>query len=180
MSGITMSKELSAMVQVEQALVDLSEDERGRVLSWAGSRFGVALALPKASSSNASKTLPANEEDESQQQVEAANPEEISSLAEFYDLASPSTDSEKVLVVGYWFQYKEGAQELEALKINNQLKHLGHGVSNVSRALEMHKSQKPALMIQKRKEGATKQARKKFVVTNEGKKFVEKMLANAS
>lgn len=177
MPGMTMSKELGAMVQVEQALVDLSEDERGRVLSWAVSRFGVALAIPKASSS---KSLPANEEDESQQQVEAAKPGEIGSLAEFYDLASPSTDAEKVLVVGYWFQFREGAQELEALKINNQLKHLGHGVGNVSRALELHKSQKPALMIQKRKEGVTKQARKKFVVTNEGKKFVEKMLANAT
>lgn len=177
MSGMTMSKELAAMVQVEQALVDLSEDERGRVLSWAGSRFGVALAPPKSSSSNLPKTLPADEEES--QQGEATNPGEIGSLAEFYDLASPSTDAEKVLVVGYWFQFREGAQELEALKINNQLKHLGHGVGNVSRALELHKCQKPALMIQKRKEGATKQARKKFVVTNEGKKYVEKMFAKA-
>jgi hypothetical protein len=114
-----------------------------------------------------------------QQPEDAVNPGEISSLAEFYDLASPSTDAEKVLVVGYWFQFREGAQELEALKINNQLKHLGHGVGNVSRALELHKTQRPALMIQKRKEGATKQARKKFAVTNEGKKYVEKMFAKA-
>ena len=178
MSAVTMSKELAAMVQVEQALVDLSEDERGRVLSWAGARFGVVLAVPKASPSYSSRALPADEEGESPQD-EVVNPAEISSLAEFYDLASPSTDAEKVLVVGYWFQFREGAQELEALKINNQLKHLGHGVGNVSRALEAHKSQKPALMIQKRKEGATKQARKKFVVTNEGKKYVDRMLARA-
>ena len=95
-------------------------------------------------------------------------------------MVSPSTDTEKVLVVGYWFQFRDGAQELEALKINNQLKHFGHGVGNVSRALELHKTLKPALMIQKRKEGATKQARKKFVVTDEGKKYVEKMLAKVS
>lgn len=180
MPSMMMSKELTAMVQVEQALVDLSEDERSRVLGWAGARFGVALTQSKTSSTSSSKTLPAYEKEGELRQPEgSASPGEIGSLAEFYDLASPSTDAEKVLVVGYWFQFRDGAQELEALKINNQLKHLGHGVGNVSRALELHKTQKPALMIQKRKEGATKQARKKFVVTNEGKKYVEKMLAKA-
>jgi hypothetical protein len=79
--------------------------------------------------------------------------------------------------VGYWLQYREGANELEAQRINSELKHLGHGIGNVTRALDWLKAQKPSLMIQKRKEGATKQARKKFVVTNEGKKFVEKLLA---
>ncbi|ANH73510.1 hypothetical protein ACS15_2824 [Ralstonia insidiosa] len=92
-------------------------------------------------------------------------------------MASPTSDGEKALVVGYWFQVKEGATELEAQKINSELKHLGHGIGNVTRALDWLKAQKPALMIQKRKEGTTKQARKKFVVTNEGKKHVEKMVA---
>lgn len=175
MSGVTMSKELAAMVQVEQALADLSEDERGRVLSWAGSRFGVFLAPPRSGSP---KDLQIT--DAGTQQEEPVNPDAINSLAEFYDLASPSSEAEKALVVGYWFQYREGVQELEAQKINSELKHLGHGIGNVTRALEWHKSQKPALMIQKRKEGTTKQARKKFVVTNEGKKFVERMLSQGA
>lgn len=174
MSGVTMSKELAAMVQVEQALIELSEDERGRVLSWAGSRFGVFLTPPKSGSPKDSKNLPLV--NDGTQQEEPVSPDAINSLAEFYDLASPSSEAEKVLVVGYWFQYREGVQELEAQKINSELKHLGHGIGNVTRALEWHKSQKPALMIQKRKEGTTKQARKKFAVTNEGKKFVERML----
>jgi hypothetical protein len=170
-----MSKELAAMVQVEHALLELSEEERNRVLSWAGSRFGVAIAPVKANqpaaASNTNSTLV-----ESTSQPGAL---EIDSLAEFYDRASPTSDGEKALVVGYWFQVKEGAPELEAQKINSELKHLGHGIGNVTRALDWLKAQKPALMIQKRKEGTTKQARKKFVVTNEGKKHVEKMVQHA-
>jgi hypothetical protein len=171
MSGITMSKELSAMVQVEQALQDLPEEERGRVLAWASSRFGVIIPPPKGVSPKAADIASGDHpEDE-----HGSSPSEVSSLAEFYDLTAPTSDGEKALVVGYWIQFKEGASELEAQRINSELKHLGHGIGNVTRALETLKAQKPALMIQKRKEGTTKQARKKFVVTNEGKKHVDKM-----
>lgn len=173
MSGATMSKELAAMVQVEHALLDLSEEERNRVLSWAGSRFGVAIAQVKAVQAKAPDTTGDTHADAEPR----AGASDIDSLAEFYDRASPTSDGEKALVVGYWFQIKEGASELEAQKINSELKQLGHGIGNVTRALDWHKTQKPALMIQKRKEGTTKQARKKFVVTNEGKKYVEKMVA---
>lgn len=170
----TLSKELAAMVQIEQALLDLSEEECGRVLTWAGSRFGVALAASKSPTATASVGATAEHAEDG---AGSDNNSEVSSLAEFYDIASPSTDGEKALVVGYWLQYREGANELEAQRINSELKHLGHGIGNVTRALDWLKAQKPSLMIQKRKEGATKQARKKFVVTNEGKKFVEKLLA---
>lgn len=172
MSEMAMSKELAAMVQIEQALQGLAEDERGRVLAWAGSRFGVSIASPKSAPPKTTDSAGGDHPDDEP----PADSAEAGSLAEFYDLASPSSDGEKALVVGYWFQVKEGAAELEAQKINSELKHLGHGIGNVTRALEWLKAQKPALMIQKRKEGTTKQARKKFVVTNEGKKYVEKMV----
>jgi len=173
MNDIGLSKELSAMVGLEKALGDLSDDERGRVLAWASSRFNVALP-------GAKKGVPAGGRTDVDQSDEKSTPEQANSLAEFYDLAGPTSDAEKVLVVGYWFQYHDGVSELDAQSINSQLKHLGHGVGNVTRALEWHKSQKPALLIQKRKEGTSRQARKKFVVTNEGKKFVERMLGKTA
>lgn len=172
MSGMDMSRELAAMVKVEQALSDLSEEERGRVLAWAGSRYGTPAVAGKASPLIALD----KSQDDSEKIDSPTKSLEVNSLAEFYDMASPSSDAEKVLVVGYWLQFKEGYQELESHKINKELKHLGHGVGNVTRALDWNKAQKPAFIVQKRKEGTTKQARKKFVVTNEGKKFVEKML----
>jgi hypothetical protein len=162
-----MSKELGAMVAIERALSDLNDDERARVLAWASARFNVSLKLPKPAKQSGSSNEAADEGDSAA----------ASTLAEFYDQASPTTEGEKVLVVGYWYQYRENAEELDSQTLNAQLKHLGHGVGNITRALEWPKSQKPALMVQKRKEGSTKQARQKFAVTNEGKKYVERMLA---
>ncbi|WP_439578587.1 hypothetical protein [Elioraea sp.] len=170
-----MSKELAAMVQVEHALNELSEDERQRVLAWAGSRFGIPGLTERASSPSGSAKSDGGRDENSS----SGMPSESNSLAEFYDAVSPSSDGEKVLVAGYWLQYKEGIQELESQRINSELKHLGHGVGNVTRALDWNKEQKPALIIQKRKDGTTKQARKKFSVTNEGKKYVERMARRA-
>jgi len=170
MSGIEMSKELAAMVAVERVLQDLSVPEVGRVINWAASRFDVGVTQSKA---NAHHDV-GGASDSSREDGPASQP--ASSLAEFYDAARPSSDAEKVLVVGYWLQLREGAVELEAQRINTELKHLGYGIGNVTRALDWHKAQKPALMIQKRKEGTSRQARKKFTVTNEGRKYVDRMV----
>jgi hypothetical protein len=164
-----LSKELGAMAAIEKALAELTDEERVRVLTWAGSRFDVVLKAAKG-----------KKQEETDDDATPPDPNAVASLAEFYDQASPSSDGEKVLVVGYWYQYREQAQELEAQTLNAQLKHLGHGIGNITRAMGWATDQKPALMVQKRKEGTTKQARKKFVVTNEGKKYVEKMLAKRS
>lgn len=165
MSSSGLSKELSAMVALETALVELSEEEQGRVLTWAASRFTtVAANLRKgAAADDATTSVDVQTSPKTSDAITA------DSLAEFYDRASPSTDAEKGLVVGYWFQYHEGVTDLDAQSINSQLKHLGHGIGNVTRAFDWLKSQKPALMVQKRKEGTSQQARKKFMVTNEGR-----------
>jgi hypothetical protein len=164
-----LPSELQAMADIETALKDLSEEERARVMQWAISRFRISKVTPErreveAGDSNG-KTL---------------GSDEYSSLAEFYDAAVPSTESERALVVAYWFQFKEGSADVDSQRINTELKHLGHGVSNITRAFEALKSHKPALMMQTRKEGKTKQARKKYKVTMEGKKHVERMIAGAS
>lgn len=172
MSEQELSKELSAMVSIERALADLGDDERARVLAWAGARFNVGAELLRQK-----KAVLGERHAESGDDDEGGDADVATNLAEFYDQASPSNEGEKVLVVGYWFQYRENATELDSQSLNSQLKHLGHGIGNVTRALEWAKTQKPALMVQKRKEGSTQQARKKFAVTNEGKKYVEKMLA---
>ena len=173
MSESAISQEIAAMASIEQALSGLTEDERARVLTWAVARFDAGISTTK----NQSSPRVVNE-DVSETDQAAPNPSVINSLAEFYDAAAPSTDYDKVLVVGYWHQHREGHTDLDSQAINSELKHLGHGITNITRALDWHKSQKPALMLQKRKEGSTKQARKKFAVTNEGKKYVEKLIAS--
>jgi hypothetical protein len=172
MSASELSKELGAMAAIERALAELNDDERARVLTWASSRFNVAVKVAKPKKPDE----PDDDQDDDDDGA-PADPNAATTLAEFYDQANPTTEGEKVLVVGYWYQFRENVQDLDSQQLNSQLKHLGHGIGNVTRALEWPKSQKPALMVQKRKEGTSKQARKKFAVTNEGKKYVEKMLA---
>lgn len=172
-----LSSELHAMVQLEAALKGLQDEERLRVLQWAVSRFGVQVAAPAALGVVADK--PGAGATGSTADNEATGPVQYEDLATFYDAASPHSDSEKALVGSYWLQVHEGATDVDAQTVNTQLKHLGHGIGNVTRAFEGLKSQKPALMVQLRKEGSTQQARKRFKVTAEGKKAVERLLANS-
>lgn len=163
MTTTELSTELKAMANIEAALKDLSDDERARVMQWAASRFRGAGKSPL-------KGGPENDE------VQATDLGKYGTLAEFYDAAAPETEADRALVAAYWYQFKEDASDVEAQRINSELKHLGHGVGNITRAFEALKSQKPALIMQTRKEGSTKQARKKYKVTTEGKKAVERMI----
>ena len=89
---------------------------------------------------------------------------------------TPRPSLNRALVTAYWFQCREGQEDIDAQKINSELKHLGYGVVNITRAFNTLKDQKPSLVMQTRKAGTTKQARKKYKVTAEGKKSVERML----
>ena len=85
-------------------------------------------------------------------------------------------DSERALVAAYWFQYLGGVSDFDSATLNKELKHLGHQSSNITTALTSLMSKKPQLVIQTRKSGASKQARKKYKLTNEGIKQVQRML----
>jgi len=176
MTTFELSSELKAMATLEGALKELNDDERQRVLRWVFERFGTQLPKSPIKPASEGKTAPYSTGDEG----DTTGATDTDGLAEFYDKAAPSTDAEKALVVAYWSQYKQGQADIESQAINTQLKHLGHGVTNITRAFDNLKSQKPALIVQTRKEGASKQARKKFKVTAEGKKSVEQMLAKES
>lgn len=168
MASRELSSELGAMVAIEGALAPLESEVQARVLRWACERFGVAAAAKVGSVSTKAVGTVVVEP--------MGNNSEASSLAEFYDSAAPSTDADKVLVAAYWFQFREGHPEIEARHINTELKHLGYGVGNITRAFENLKATRPALIVQTRKDGSTRQAQKKFKVTHEGRKAVDRMV----
>lgn len=100
----------------------------------------------------------------------------FSDLAEVYAAASPSTDADRALVAGYWFQFLQGEADFGGQAVNSALKNLGHGVSNITSAFETLKAQKPALVMQLKKAGTTKQARKTCKLTAAGKNAVELLI----
>ena len=79
-------------------------------------------------------------------------------------------------MIGYWFQFRESLAEFDSQKVNSQLKHMGHGVTNITSAFTSLKEQKPALVMQTKKAGKSQQARKRYKLTSAGKQAVEAML----
>ena len=102
---------------------------------------------------------------------------EYESFAELHDAAQPNTDAERVLIAAYWLQECEGESSFVGYSVNRALKDLGHGVSNVTNAIDKLKNQKPALVIQLKKSGKSKQARKTYKVTAAGNSAVSEVLS---
>lgn len=169
-----LDPELGAMQSLLTALEPLDDEARARVLAWVAGRYEISLTPPKG--------IPHGGSSAGEQEAAVADIEPppslaaFGTLAELFAAATPKTNGEKALVAGYWLQTREGAAELAAQAINTQLKHLGHGVANITIALEELKLSKPALAIQLRKGGTSQQARKKYKITDAGVKYLEKMV----
>ena len=97
-------------------------------------------------------------------------------LAELFDAAGPATEPERVLVVCYWVTHKDGDSEFTAQTVNSKLKDLGYGVGNITNAFQSLIKRTPALVIQTAKKGTSRQARKRYKLTNAGGSEVERMI----
>lgn len=166
--------EFEAMQSVYSALERLGEEARVRVLDYVSSRLGLTVAAKP----------PARRADEAQGEEgeEAALPATqgpagaFGSFAELFDAASPKGASDKALVAGYWLQVCQGSDTFDGLSINRDLKNLGEGVPNVTSAIDTLKAQKPALALQLKKSGKSRQARKLYKITVAGVRAVEAMI----
>ncbi|MEX2148183.1 MAG: hypothetical protein WED01_14340 [Candidatus Rokuibacteriota bacterium] len=158
--AVDAATEARALGRVVDAVDGLDAGAIRRVLEWAWKRF---VAEPPERDS-----------------ARPAVPAEHADLAELYAAARPATDAEKVLVVAYWHQAHAGKENLDAQTINTDLKNLGHGVGNVTRACSALIREKPQLMIQVKKAGSTRQARKQYRLTTAGLLRVREKLATGS
>lgn len=169
-----MDLEIEAMSAIAKALGTLEKDAVVRVLHWASERYGVAPSMPthhttveRAQSANAVPQQKVNGT------VEVAV---YSDFHELFDAANPSTSVEKALVAGYWFQVLKGQEDLDSQQLNKELKNLGHPSTNITRDLDSLINKTPRHVMQIRKDGSTRQARKKYKLTREGIKAVDRML----
>jgi hypothetical protein len=161
------NEELEAMKAVADALAGVDATSARRVLKWAAERFGVALAAPRVQGT-LDVTSP-----------QPGVPDTTQDLATFMAEAGAESGPERALAVGYYQQVVQGAQDLDAQALNAELKHLGHGLSNVTATLSLLINQKPNLLIQTKKMGSGQQARKRYRLTNAGMVRVREMLARA-
>lgn len=92
---------------------------------------------------------------------------------------SPETMAERALIGAYTLSRGKADKTVTSQAINAELKRAGIPVPNITRAIESNLRAKPPLMVQKKKMGTTRQARKQYAITPEGVAFVESKLQPA-
>lgn len=85
----------------------------------------------------------------------------------------PETMAERALIGAYTLSRGKADKTVTSQAINAELKRAGIPVPNITRAIESNLRAKPPLMMQKKKMGTTRQARKQYAITPEGVEFVE-------
>lgn len=162
--------EFDAMQSAYSALVGLEKEAQTRVLSYVTSRLGLS-----GSSVSTSGKLGEKVKDVTENTLH-----EFEEFGELFDAFDASTDVEKALVAAYWSARSVGEESFDSQSLNSMLKNLGHGVTNITRALGGLVDQKPALVIQTRKSGTSKQARKTYKITRSGILAVEEKVKNSN
>jgi hypothetical protein len=164
MTENSMEAEIKAMSAAAAALQGLPPDSARRVINWLAQHY---QAKPAAAPNTEFR----------------ANPEVASTAyAEFhelFDVANPESGVENALVAAYWFQVVQKHPELDSQQLNSALKNLGRPSSNITRDLDNLINRSPRLLMQVRKEGSTKQARRRYKLTIEGIRAVERMLTRS-
>ncbi|HEX2210277.1 MAG TPA: hypothetical protein VHG93_21550, partial [Longimicrobium sp.] len=91
----------------------------------------------------------------------------------------PETMAERALMGAYTLSRGKADKTVTSQAINAELKRAGIPVPNITRAIESNLRAKPPLMVQKKKMGTTRQARKQYAITPEGVEFVDNKLQGA-
>jgi hypothetical protein len=164
------AKEFEAIQAIYEALEPLDEPGRQRVINYIISLFKTsAVTEPGEMAAEGAGT----------DRPKGGQILNFHSLAELYDAANPVTNAEKALVAGVWLQECLGNDSFSSQSVNTELKHLGHGIANITAALDQLKYARPAQVIQLRKSGASQQARKTYKVTMGGVRGVKAMIEKA-
>lgn len=96
------------------------------------------------------------------------------SIEELFLVSDVKKVSQRILLAAAYIQEKGNLKEVSSLDINKELKKLGYGVTNITTLINGLTKRK--LMDVTKKEGSTKQARRKFKVTPEGFKVAKQFV----
>lgn len=169
------TSEFEAIRTVHGALEPLDDEARTRVLAYIASLLGIDSAA--VGSRDTSERGDDGEEDQGRHVTDSVTQiPEFSSFAELYSRANPNSNGEKALVAGYWLQECEGGDSFTGAAANKELNNMGHKLSNITDAIEQMKSRRPMLILQLRKSGTSRQARKLYKVSQEGVNRVMEMI----
>ncbi|MDQ1353822.1 MAG: hypothetical protein QG657_4129 [Acidobacteriota bacterium] len=102
--------------------------------------------------------------------------DDFESIEDLFLSANAKKVSHRILLVAAYLQEKGNLRELSSVDINSHLKKLGYGVPNITTLLNGLLKKTPPQIVVTRKEGNTKQARRKFKVTGKGFKDAQSFI----
>jgi hypothetical protein len=169
MSDISEAKELLDEINTAISSYDpvLKEKARDILLERA---FGSSEAAP---SGGASVGRPRGRP---RADASSGGREDAGDLASLLTRWSPTTMSDKALLGAYYLTRARGEDTVTSQAINSELKRNGLAISNITRAIEANMRPDRPLMVQEKKMGSTKQARKQYRITPAGVETVERKL----
>ena len=93
---------------------------------------------------------------------------------------TPTTQQDLALLGAYYFNVVLVQDSVSGADINRVLKDHGRGSKNITQDLGAHISSQPSLILQVKKSGNSRQARKLYKITSPGIKYVEARLDPAA
>jgi hypothetical protein len=174
------TQEFDAIAVVHGALQPLEPDARARVLMYIANLLGIADYIPGKRAARKGDSADESEEEEESEDKSGksggAASRNFGTFAELFDAADPHTQNDMALVASYWLQVSNVADSFTAQAASKELANLGHKLPNISRNLTDLKALKPAFVLQLKKSGTSKQARKTYKVSIAGIRRVEEMI----
>lgn len=101
-------------------------------------------------------------------------------LAEMMTDAMSLSNTERVLIVGYWFQICRGLTTFTGFQVNKELAQLGYRSSNITADMTRLMERKPQLMLQVQKSGKSKQGRKAYKLSSAGIEAAKPLIAGGT
>ncbi|MBL7664536.1 MAG: hypothetical protein JNM93_05340 [Bacteriovoracaceae bacterium] len=174
----SFNNELEAMSVIGGALVDLNSVELERVLNWVMSRFAGNVNLNNKVHEEDDNGVDYDINKFSSKKPPQTKIESFETAAEFFGQAKPKTHQEKILAIAAYKQVVGKLNQFDSASINKELQNFGHKVSEISKEFNKLIVKEPQLVVQLKKTGKAKQARKVYKVTIAGINYVESMLNN--
>ena len=168
--------ELEAMKTVLEAVQGLSPQATGRVLAWVSDSLKLEVTTTRPLSSRIpSPAIPTETAVPRNETTKTAMGYE--DIASFVDGSGATTGSARAVAAAYWKQVVEGEDSWTGAALNTELKHQGHKLANVTSTLNGLMKRRPSLVVQVKKGGTSKQARKLYMLTSAGIKEAKAMFS---
>lgn len=181
MEDIMGDPEIDAMSAVAGALVSLDERAQRRVLRWAAERYGVTVSThghPGSAVDGETGSGAHEEVTDVTEEVMTEDDPQFEDFAELFASADPKSHEDRALVAAYWRHVHEGEESWQSSALQADLRNLGHSIPNITTALTSNMRKRPQRVIQLKKAGSAKQARKTYKLTRAGVVYVQGMLGH--